>query len=96
MERFIGSTDGIAQACGRPITPIEIFRLFNPATNDLVFWGDSFNVVEVAHEAARILTIPEGFHYPSDPPRVNEKWLRRIPGGGQWHFQVPDDWEFPG
>jgi hypothetical protein len=38
---------------------IDTFRNFNPQTGDLVFWGRSYNVLEVVKEVERILPIAE-------------------------------------
>ncbi len=36
-----------------------MFRFFDPASGDLVFWGQRFNVRALAQEAARVLPIAD-------------------------------------
>ena len=37
------------------LEPIETFRWFDPATAEIVFWGESFNIQALVSEAERIL-----------------------------------------
>jgi hypothetical protein len=39
------------------LADIDMFRVFDPATADIVFWGQRFNVNEIVQEAARLLPI---------------------------------------
>ncbi|MDP9256977.1 MAG: hypothetical protein M3Q31_10535 [Actinomycetota bacterium] len=39
------------------LADIEMFRVFDPSTADIVFWGQRFNVNEIVREAARLLPI---------------------------------------
>ena len=36
---------------------VELFRLFDPTTTDIIFWGEEFNVGDIAREVRRILPI---------------------------------------
>lgn len=41
----------------RGLADIEMFRVFDPSNADIVFWGQRFNMTEIAQEAARLLPI---------------------------------------
>jgi hypothetical protein len=41
------------------LADIEMFRVFDPTTFDVVFWGERFNVQAIATEVARIFPIAE-------------------------------------
>lgn len=38
---------------------IDMFRLFDPQTTDLTFWGEEFNIQEIVNEVSRILPVLE-------------------------------------
>ncbi len=46
-----GAVQGIAQA--------DMFRVLDPSTVELVFWGDRYNLREIVQEAKRILPLAE-------------------------------------
>ena len=52
------------------VSETDMFRVFDPTTGDLVFWGERFNIGALAEEAARILPIvkAEARKPPWDPP----------------------------
>ncbi len=39
------------------LADIDMFRVFDPSTADIVFWGQRFNVNEIVREAAKLLPI---------------------------------------
>jgi hypothetical protein len=59
---------------------IDMFRVFDPETADIVFWGERFNVNEIVQEAARLLPIAstEARKPHWEPPDDSS-----TPGGGQ-------------
>ena len=57
----------------------DMFRVFDPTTTDLVFWGDRYNVREIVAEAERLLPLATAEaarpHWNPDDPS--------IPGGSR-------------
>jgi len=47
----------IPRAAIQGFEPIERLRAFDPATGDLTFWGDDFNIRVIVDEAKRILPV---------------------------------------
>jgi hypothetical protein len=49
-DKTIGPPTAIAG-----LEPIESFRWFDPATKEVIFWGEAFNIQELVTEVERIL-----------------------------------------
>lgn len=54
VDRLIGPPSMMG---GGAITPMDMFRVFDPTTNEIVFWGERFDVQSIATEVARIFPI---------------------------------------
>lgn len=50
MDLNVASTDSI-----RGLDNIDMFRTFDPATANVIFWGERFNIQELVDEVLRIL-----------------------------------------
>lgn len=79
IDMFIGNLTG--KEFRPPPLPIEIFRGFNPETFELTFWGETFNVNDVAGESVRILVNCDAQLNP--PGRTPEELLLDMSGMGQ-------------
>lgn len=57
----------------------DMFRVYDPTTGDLVFWGERFNIAALAQEAARILPIVKAEanrpHWEPPPPTTEAPHL---------------------
>lgn len=54
LDRMIGPPDMVVG-----IDDLDRFRVYDPTTNDIVFWGERFNVQAIATEVDRVLPIAE-------------------------------------
>jgi hypothetical protein len=66
---------------------IEMFRVLDPATGDLMFWGQSFNLGDLVKEADRVLVIAKAEadkpHWTQEDVEARLEERRRTGGGGQ-------------
>jgi hypothetical protein len=73
-----GAIEGLAD--------IDMFRVFDPTTGDIVFWGQRFNVGEIVQEAGRLLLIVAAEarkpHWEQPPASASEA-SESTRGGGQ-------------
>jgi hypothetical protein len=55
------------------LDPIDMFRLFDPQTTDLTFWGQEFNVQKIVNEVQKIFPkLQEESNKPHwEPPRLH-------------------------
>ena len=65
------------------LADIDMFRVFDPTTGDVVFWGERFNIKAIATEAGRLLPIANAEaskpHWEEPPPSESAS----TSGGGQ-------------
>jgi hypothetical protein len=65
----------------------DAFRVFDPTTGDLIFWGERFNVNELAQEATRLLPIAAAEarkpHFEPPAPPGSPADSPSAPGGGE-------------
>ena len=54
LDRMVGPPGG-----GAGLDDLDRFRVYDPTTNDIVFWGERFNVQAIVTELERILPIAE-------------------------------------
>ena len=54
LDRMIGPPSGVVG-----LDDLDRFRVYDPTTNDVVFWGERFNMQAIATEAERLLPIAE-------------------------------------
>jgi hypothetical protein len=69
LDRFLGPPTAVAGFNDK-----EMFRTFDPATLDIVFWGERFNVQAIVTEAERIFATAaiesRKPHWETDPPTI--------------------------
>jgi hypothetical protein len=54
LDRMIGPPSGVVG-----FDDLDRFRVYDPTTHDLIFWGEAFNVQTIVTEAERLLPVAE-------------------------------------
>lgn len=69
----------------RGLADTDMFRVLDPSTAEIVFWGQRFNVREIVQEAARLLPIAtaEASKPHSEPPETASEPPESMSGSGQ-------------